>query len=101
MCVVLLQLEMCEASSFALTILLESCVDQRYPAFSSRFSVVVDNNLHYATSVQEAVNSVKLRYAVSIPPPFVVRSLYIKLCVDHRCFSREYGIVSHLRYLVP
>jgi hypothetical protein len=58
---------MCEASSFSLTILLESCVDQRYPAFSSRFSVVVDNSLHYATTVQEAINSIKLRYAVSIP----------------------------------
>jgi len=67
MCIVLFQLDMCEASSFSLTILLESCVDQRYPEFSSRFSVVVDNNLHYATSVQEAISSIKLRYAVSIP----------------------------------
>lgn len=82
MCIVLFQLEMCEASSFSLTVLLESCVDQRYPAFSSHFSVVVDNNLHYATSVQEAINSIKLRYAVSIPLP-VVPFLYIKLCLAH------------------
>jgi hypothetical protein len=100
MCVVLFQLKKCEASSFSLTILLESCVDQRYPAFSSRFSVVVDNNLHYATSVQEAISSIKVIYAVRIPMP-VVPFLYIKLCVAHRCFSREYGMVSHLWYLGP
>jgi len=76
MCIVLFQLQMYEASSFSLTILLESCVDQRYPAFSSCFSVVVDNNLHYAKSVQDAINSITLRYAVSIPLPVVV-SLFV------------------------
>jgi hypothetical protein len=75
-CIVLFQLEMYEASSFSLTILLESCVDQCYPAFSSRFSVVVDNNLHFATSVQEAINSIKLRYSVSTPLSVVV-SLFV------------------------
>jgi hypothetical protein len=45
-------------------------MDRRYPEFSSHFSVVVDNNLRYATSVQEAINSIKLRYAVSIPVIF-------------------------------
>jgi gamma-tubulin complex component 5 len=68
------QLDMCEASSFSLTILLESCVDQRYPEFSSRFSVVVDNNLHYATSVQEAISSIKLRYAVEWPMSLILSS---------------------------
>lgn len=56
-------------------------MDQRYPAFSSRFSVVVDNNLHYATSVQEAINSVKLRYAVSISLLVVVSLFVHKMCV--------------------
>lgn len=66
------QLEMCEASSFSLTMLLESCVDQRYPAFSSHFSVVVDNKIHFATSVQEAISSIKLRYAVEWPVSLIL-----------------------------
>lgn len=61
------QLQTCEASSCSLTVLLESCVDQQYPEFSSRFSVVVDNNLRYATSVQEAISNIKLRYSVQWP----------------------------------
>jgi len=75
---------MCEASSFSLTILLESCVDQCYPAFSSRFSVVVDNNLHYATSVQEAISGIKLRYAVSMHQPAVSLFVYKNVC-GQRC----------------
>ncbi|XP_069685486.1 gamma-tubulin complex component 5 [Periplaneta americana] len=61
------QVQACEANSFSLTIHLESCLDQRYPDFSSRFSVVVNKKIQYATTVQDAINSIKLRYAVEWP----------------------------------
>ncbi|KDR22561.1 gamma-tubulin complex component 5 [Zootermopsis nevadensis] len=66
------QLHMCEATSFSLTNLLESCVDQRYPEFSSRFFISVDNNIRYATSVQDAINSIKLRYTVQWPVSLIL-----------------------------
>ncbi|PSN50141.1 hypothetical protein C0J52_15095 [Blattella germanica] len=66
------QIQLCEASSFSLSIHLRSCVDLIYPDFSSYFLVVVDKNLQNATSVQEAINSIKLKYSVDWPMSLIL-----------------------------